>query len=128
MSIRTPLGRVLGTGSAKEGVHHWWVQRVSAVALIPLTLWFIVSMAALPLADHGAVTAWLSQGWTAVLLILFVGVSAWHSKLGVQVVIEDYVHGHGAKALALILSSFVHVVAATASIFAILKVAFRSMA
>jgi succinate dehydrogenase / fumarate reductase membrane anchor subunit len=128
MSIRTPLGRVLGAGSAKKGVHHWWVQRVSAVALIPLSLWFIVSMAVLPLADHGAVTAWLSQGWTAVLLVLFVGVSVWHSKLGVQVVIEDYVHSHGAKALALILSSFVHVVAATASIFAILKVAFRSMA
>lgn len=128
MSIRTPLGRVLGAGSAKEGVHHWWVQRVTSVALIPLTLWFIVSMAALPLADHAAVTAWLSQGWTAVLLILFVGVSTWHSKLGLQVVIEDYVHGHGAKALALILSSFAHVVVATASIFAILKVAFRSMA
>jgi succinate dehydrogenase / fumarate reductase membrane anchor subunit len=128
MSIQSPLGRVLGRGSAKEGVGHWWVQRVTAVALVPLTLWFLVSMMVLPLGDHAAVVAWLSQAWTAVLLILFVGVSAWHSKLGLQVVIEDYVRGHGTKALALILSSFAHVVVATASIFAILKVAFRSMA
>ena len=123
MSLRTPLGRVLGKGSAKEGVHHWWVQRVTSVALIPLTVSFVVSLLALPGLDYASVHAWMHQPWTAVLLVLFIGLACWHSKLGMQVIIEDYVHG-GAKTLALVLSTFAHTLIAAASIFAVLKVAF----
>ncbi len=123
MSLRTPLGRVLGRGSAKEGVHHWWVQRVTSVALIPLAVSFVVSLFALPSLDYASVHAWVHQSWTAVLLVLFIGLACWHSKLGMQVVIEDYVHG-GAKTLSLVLSTFAHTLIAAASIFAVLKVAF----
>ena len=123
MSLRTPLGRVLGMGSAKEGVHHWWVQRVTSVALIPLAVSFIVSLICLPALDYASVHAWVHQSWTAVLLVLFIGLACWHSKLGMQVVIEDYVHG-GAKTLSLLISTFAHTLIAAASIFAVLKVAF----
>ena len=126
MSLRTPLGRVLGMGAAKEGVHHWWVQRLTSVALIPLAVSFVVSLFALPTLDYAVVHMWVHQTWTAILLILFIGLASWHSKLGVQVVIEDYVHG-GAKTLVLILSTFVHTLIAAASIFAVLKVAFGSV-
>lgn len=123
MSLRTPLGRVLGLGSAKEGVHHWWVQRLTAVALIPLGISFLVSLICLPALDYLTVHAWVHQTWTAVLLVLFLGLACWHSKLGVQVVIEDYVHS-GAKTILLIISTFAHTLIAAASIFAVLKVAF----
>jgi succinate dehydrogenase / fumarate reductase membrane anchor subunit len=125
VSLRSPLGRVLGYGAAKEGVHHWWVQRLTALALVPLSVWFVVSLLSLPAYDHATVYAWVAQSWTALLLVLFIAVSAWHSKLGVQVVIEDYVHG-GAKTLSLILSTFVHTLVAAAAIFAVLKVAFAN--
>ena len=123
MSLRTPLGRVLGKGSAKEGVHHWWVQRLTSVALIPLAVACVVSLLALPALDYTAVHSWMHQPWTAVLLVLFIGLACWHSKLGMQVVIEDYVHG-GAKTLCLVISTFAHTLIAAASIFAVLKVAF----
>ena len=128
MSLRSPLGRALGAGSAKEGVHHWWLQRLTAVALIPLGIWFVVSLLALPALDYPVVTAWMSQGWTAVLLLLFVLTASWHSYLGVRVVVEDYVHNSGTKSLALALVAFLHVVIAVAGVFAILKVAFGGAA
>ncbi len=112
-------------GSAKEGVHHWWVQRLTSVALIPMTIWFAVAVLSLPLDDRASVAAWVASGWTPLLLILFVLVTAWHSRLGVQVVIEDYVPSHGVKTFALILSTFVHFLVAAAAIFAVLKVAFE---
>jgi succinate dehydrogenase membrane anchor subunit len=126
MSLRSPLGKVLGRGSAKEGVHHWWVQRVSSVALIPLTVWMVVSLLALPSFDYATVVAWISHGWTALLLSLFIAVAARHSQLGVQVIIEDYVHG--GKTLLLILSSFAHALVAAASIFATLRITFGGAA
>jgi succinate dehydrogenase / fumarate reductase, membrane anchor subunit len=121
MSLRSPLGRVLGKGSAGDGVGHWWVQRVTAVALIPLTAWFAISLLALPLQSYDAVRGWLGQPWVGVLAALLVSTLAWHSKLGVQVVIEDYVHAKGAKTTLLLLSVFVHVTAAVAGLFAILR-------
>jgi len=123
MSLRSPLGRVLGLGSAKEGVHHWWVQRLTSVALVPLAVWFTVSLLSLPSLEHTTVTAWMAQSWTALLLILFVLIGTWHSQLGLRVVVEDYVHG-GAKTVVLVIVTFAHTLIAVAGVFAILKVAF----
>jgi succinate dehydrogenase / fumarate reductase membrane anchor subunit len=127
MSLRSPLGKVLGTGSAKEGVHHWWLQRLTSIALVPLTIWFVVSLLSLGSFEHVAVITWMAQSWTALLLVLFVLVATWHSQLGLRVVIEDYVHG-GSKTLALVLITFIHAVVAAAGIFAVLKVAFGGAA
>jgi succinate dehydrogenase / fumarate reductase membrane anchor subunit len=126
-SLRSPLGRVLGYGSAKEGVSHWWVQRATSVALIPLGLWFLISLLALPSLDHATVTQWMSGAWTSLLLILTVLIGTWHSQLGVRVIIEDYVHG-GLKTVTLMLVTFAHFLLAVAGTFAVLKVAFGGAA
>jgi len=123
VSLRSPLGRVLGLGAAHEGVHHWWMQRLTSIALVPLSIWFVVSLLTLPSLDHATVAAWMSQSWSALLLIAFVVVAAWHSQLGVRVVIEDYVHRAGAKTLMLVSLGFLHVALAAAGVFAILRVA-----
>jgi succinate dehydrogenase / fumarate reductase, membrane anchor subunit len=123
VSLRSPLGRVLGLGAARDGVYHWWVQRLTSVALVPLSIWFVVSLLALPAHDHAAVVAWMGQSWSALLLVLFVVVAAWHSQLGVRVVVEDYVHGAGAKTLTLVVVTFAHVVLGAAGVLAVLKVA-----
>jgi succinate dehydrogenase / fumarate reductase, membrane anchor subunit len=127
MSLRSPLGRVLGTGSAKEGVHHWWLQRLTSIALVPLTIWFVVSLLSLPSFEHVTVISWMAQSWTALLLILFILAATWHSQLGVRVVVEDYVHG-GSKTLTLVVITFIHALVAAASVFAVLKVAFGGAA
>ncbi len=124
MSLRSPLGKVLGVGSAKSGVQHWWVQRLTAVALVPLSVWFVVSLLSLPSFDHATVVAWMSGSWTALLLILLVLTCAWHSQLGVRVVVEDYVHGAAARTVTLVSVLFVHTLIAAAGVFAVLKVAF----
>ncbi|HEV2285329.1 MAG TPA: succinate dehydrogenase, hydrophobic membrane anchor protein [Steroidobacteraceae bacterium] len=123
MSLRTPLRRVLGAGSAREGVHHWWLQRLTSVALVPLTVWFVVSILALPSLDHATVAGWLRGGTTALLLILLVLVATWHSQLGVRVVIEDYVPAPGARTVTLTLLTFAHALLAAAGVFAVLRVA-----
>ena len=123
MSLRSPLGEVLGRGSAKEGVHHWREQRLTAVALVVLASWFVVSLLAMPAHGYAAVAAWVSEPWTAVLLLLFVVTAAWHSQLGVRVVIEDYVHGSGMRTVLLALSGYLHMLAAAAGVFAVLRVA-----
>jgi len=127
-SLRSPLGRAAGLGAAHTGVHHWWLQRLTSVALVPLSIWFTVSLLALPAFDHATVVSWMAQSWTAVLLILLVLAGTWHSQLGVQVVVEDYVHGSGAKAVTLALSTFAHIVVAIAGVFAVLKVALGAVA
>jgi succinate dehydrogenase membrane anchor subunit len=127
MSLRSPLGKVLGTGSAKEGVHHWWLQRLTSIALVPLTIWFVVSVLSLPSFEHVTVITWMASSWTALFLILFILVATWHSQLGARVVAEDYVHG-GAKTLTLVVITFIHAVVAAAGTFAVLKVAFGGAA
>jgi len=122
--MRTPISRVRGLGSAKEGTQHWWLQRLTAIALVPLVIWFVVSMICLANANYDTVTAWLATPLTAVLMLLFVIATFYHLQLGLQVVIEDYIHGEAAKMTCLIvlkLGSFALGLAAT---FAILKVAF----
>lgn len=125
MSLRSPLGKVLGRGSAGEGVSHWWMQRVTAVALLPLTAWFAISLLMHSLQSYEVMRGWLGQPYVAVLTILLACTLALHSKLGVEVVVEDYVHGKGAKTTLLLLSTFVHVAAAVAAVFAILVLALQ---
>lgn len=126
MSLRTPLGRVLGQGAARGAVHHWRVQRLSAIALVPLTVWLLVSLMRLPLADFAAVSDWIAAGWNPVWLTLLLLAMGWHSQLGVQVVIEDYVHHKGLKSLALLAVNFAHVVVVAAGVYAVLRLALRS--
>lgn len=126
MSLRSPLGRVQGLGSAKDGTDHWWAQRVSAVALIPLSLWFVISLLALPALDYATVRAWLSFPLSSFLAVLLVAVLTYHSYLGTNEVLEDYVHAAGVKLFSLLLLRFLYVLVGGASIFAILRVAFGS--
>lgn len=123
-SLRSPLGRVLGSGSAKEGTGHWWSQRVSAVALLLLGLWFLVSLQFLPELGHATIVSWLARPWNAVLMILLVATVAVHSDLGVRVVIEDYLHQPFARTATLILVRFAHVLLAAVAGFAVLSIAF----
>ena len=121
MSLRSPLGRVLGLGTAKDGTSHFWGQRVSGVALVLLGLWFAWSVATMSGFSHAESVGFISQPVNALLLLLLSVTMAYHSYLGVQVVIEDYVHGHGLKIASLLLSRFSHLVLAAAAVFAILK-------
>ena len=123
-SLRSPLGVVSGLGSAKDGVHHWWLQRLTSIALVPLTIWFTVSILSLPSLDHVTVVSWMAQSWTALLLIVFVLVATYHSQLGSRVVVEDYFNHSGTKILTLVILTFVHALLAVAGVFAIMKVAF----
>ena len=120
MSLRSPLGRVLGLGSAKDGTDHWWAQRVSAVALLFLGGWFGYSLVRLESQTYLDVIRFIDQQLNAVLLALFSLTLAYHSYLGVQVVIEDYVHTPGTKVVSLLLSRFAHVFVAIAAVYAIL--------
>lgn len=126
MSLRSPIGRVLGRGSAKSGVSHWWVQRLTAVALVPLTVWFAFAVVHLPTSDYEAVRAWVASGINPVLLLLLIGALAWHSALGVQVVLEDYVHAKGLKLAALLASTLLHALLAVAGVYAVLRIAFTT--
>ena len=128
MSLQTPLGKVLGHGPARgNAVHHWWVQRLSSIALLPLSLWLLCNLARLPLADHAVVTQWIGRGWNPLWLALTILVAAWHSVLGVQVVVEDYVHTASVKTTSLLLSQFVHWLTAAAAVYAVLRIAFRGV-
>jgi succinate dehydrogenase / fumarate reductase membrane anchor subunit len=122
MSLRTPLGQVLGRGSAKDGTGHFFGQRVSGVGLLLLGLWFACSLATLPGFEHADALAFIGAPLNGVLLLLLVISLAYHSHLGVQVVIEDYVHGHGRKLVSLIISRFAHSFLAVAAIYAIIKI------
>ena len=122
MSLRTPLGKVLGLGSAKDGTSHFFGQRVSGVGMLLLGLWFACSLATLPGFAHADAVAFIAAPINGVLLLLLVVTLAYHSNLGIQVVIEDYVHGHGSKLASLVISRFAHVFLAVAAIYAIIKI------
>ena len=124
MSLRSPIGRALGLGAAKEGVSHWWSQRVTSVALVVLGLWFVSALLRMPTFQYEFVVAWIAMPLNAVLLLLLTGTLVYHSQLGVQVVVEDYVHHHGLKIATMMLLTFVHVAVAALAIFAVLRIAF----
>ncbi|MCF3628392.1 succinate dehydrogenase, hydrophobic membrane anchor protein [Thalassospiraceae bacterium LMO-SO8] len=126
MEMRSPLSRVRGLGAAHEGVAHWWAQRLTGVALVPLTLWFVWAVSGLLGADLAAVKAWMGTGQNAVLLILLIIAGMHHAQLGLQVVIEDYVHSESAKTVSLILIKLGAVLLGVLNIFAVLKLTFGS--
>ncbi len=123
MSLRTPLARALHHGTARDGVGHWVVQRVTAIALAPLAIWLLVALLSLPVSDYASVIRWVGTGLHPVLLALTVTIAAWHAWLGVQVVIEDYVHGFLSKTLALLASLLLHLLVAAAGVYAVLRIA-----
>ncbi len=122
MGAGTDLGRVRGLGAAKDGVHHWWLQRVTAIANIGLLLWFIASLVRLPSLDHGSVVLWLRQPVAAVPMLLLIVSVFWHFRLGVQVMLEDYLHG-ATRVLAMLALNFYALAGAAAAVFAVLKIA-----
>ena len=123
-SLRSPLGKVRGLGAAKDGVHHWWLQRLTAIALVPLVFWFAASVVSLAGAGHKEVAQWLANPLAALLMLLAVIAGFWHLKLGLQVVIEDYVHTKSLKVACLLANTFACIVFAGACVLAILKLLF----
>ena len=124
MTMETPIARVRGLGSARAGAHHWWLERLSSVALLVLSVWLIASIFRLPDLSYGTVREWLADPLAAVPMLLLVATTFWHSKMGMQVIIEDYVHEAGLKAFSIAVLNFFMVAAAGLAFFAVLKIAF----
>ena len=123
MSIRTPLGFVRGLGSAKDGTHHWWMQRVTSVILVPLVLWFVISLLSVSRADYEGFQHWLSSPVNAGLLVALLTAMFYHASLGMQVIYEDYVRPEGAKVIAVLVTQLVLFLLGAISIVAVLKIA-----
>jgi len=123
-SLRSALGEVRGLGAAKHGTEHWWAQRVTSVALIPLTIWFVLGVISHLGAGYPEFVAWMKSPFSAAMMILTVSVVAYHAYLGLQVVIEDYIHVECQKIAALLAVKFLAILLATACIVAVLKLTF----
>jgi succinate dehydrogenase / fumarate reductase, membrane anchor subunit len=122
--LRSPLGQAIGLGSAKEGVQHWWAQRISAIALVPLVVWFVIAVIAHLGTDRAAFIAWVGHPLPAVLLVLLLIATFYHGALGLQVVIEDYVANEMLRLGLIVLMKFAAALLAALGIFAVLKLAF----
>ncbi|MGB0922036.1 MAG: succinate dehydrogenase, hydrophobic membrane anchor protein [Alphaproteobacteria bacterium] len=122
MSLNTPLKDVRGLGSAKDGTAHFWHQRLTAIALVPLVTWFIISLICLSGANYDEARAFLEQPINAILMAALIGAGLFHMKLGLQVVVEDYVHGAAAKYICLILNTLGSALLAVAAFYSILTI------
>lgn len=123
MSLRSPMSRVLGLGAAGEGAAHWWTQRVTSVALLLLAPWFLISLLVLGDLSYAAVTHWMATPLNTTLLSLLLITLAYHAQLGLQVVVEDYVHG-GVKVVLLLAIDFILIALGVLGVFSVLRVAF----
>ena len=122
MSLRSPLSKAIGLGSAKHGFSHWWLQRVTAIALVPLVIWFIVSVISLIGGSHSDAVAWLSSPVNATIMLLFVLSALFHGQTGLQVVIEDYIHIKWLNLSLLLLIKFAAAIMAVLATISVLKV------
>jgi succinate dehydrogenase / fumarate reductase membrane anchor subunit len=123
MTMETPLAQVRGLGSAREGGHHWWIERLTSVSTLLLFVWLLVSLLRLPALDYRTITEWLQSPLAAVPMLLLILSTFWHLKLGMQVAIEDYVHEEGWKFLSILLLNFATVIGGAFALFAVLKIA-----
>ena len=124
MELRSTLGRVRGLGSAKEGVAHWWAQRTTAVALVPLSLWFVASVIALAGADYKTAVLWFKSPLNGTLMVLLIGATFYHAALGLQVVLEDYVHHEGRKIVSIMVVKGLCALLGLLAVIAVLKLTF----
>jgi succinate dehydrogenase / fumarate reductase membrane anchor subunit len=122
-TLRSPLGRVRGLGSAKGGTHHWWMQRVTSMALLPLMLWFALSAASLAGASYAETVAWIGRPWNAVLLLASIGLAFHHTAAGMQVIIEDYARPEWVKMAGILAVKAICLLLALASALAVLRIA-----
>jgi succinate dehydrogenase / fumarate reductase membrane anchor subunit len=127
MGTGTSIGRVRGLGSARSGVHHWWLQRVTAAGNLLLMLWFVVALLRLPDLHYKTVIGWIASPLAAVPLVLLVVSVFWHLRLGLQVFIEDYVHEEGSKVACIVALNFYAIGGGALAIFSILKIALVPM-
>ena len=125
-SLRNPLAHVRGLGSSRSGVHHWWLQRLTAVILVPLVLWFAVSLLSVAHADHATMKAWVSRPFNTALLVVLLTTMFYHARLGLQVVIEDYVHGKATRTALLLANTLLCAAFGLAGVFAVAKIAFTA--
>jgi succinate dehydrogenase / fumarate reductase membrane anchor subunit len=121
--LRNPLRKARGLGSAQSGVGHWWTQRVTAVALVALGIWFVILVLGLLHADFAVARSTVAQPWNALLLVAFIIAAFWHAVLGLQVVIEDYVHTRWLEVALLLTIKFLAVLGGLASALAVLRIA-----
>ena len=123
MTSKTALGRVRGLGPAREGAEHWWDERLSSIAVFLLTIWLIVSLLRLPTIDHGTLSEWLAQPLAAVPMLLLIVAAFWHARMGLKVIVEDYVHQEGDKLFWIVLITFATILGGALAAFSVLKIA-----
>ena len=126
MDYRTPVARARGLGSAKDGTHHWWMQRITAIALVPLTVWLVGSLVAIGSADHAQTVHWIRSPAVSIALLLTIAALFHHAQLGLQVIIEDYVHAEWKKIAVLITVKLLAIAIAATAAFSVLKITFGS--
>jgi succinate dehydrogenase / fumarate reductase, membrane anchor subunit len=124
MNLRNPLATAHNHGSAGDGVAHWWAQRFSAILLALLTIWLVYALSAIIGAEHAEAAAWLARPFNTAMALLFVVTSIYHGKLGLQVIIEDYIHHRGTEITLMLAVKIVSIVGGLLAVIAILKVAF----
>ena len=124
--LRNPLKRARGLGSAQSGVGHWWTQRVTAAALVFLGIWFVVTVLGALHADYATARAMIAKPWNALLLVAFVLAMCWHAVLGLQVVIEDYVHTRWLEVTSMVVIKLLAVAGVLAGVLAVLRIALGS--
>jgi len=127
MKTGTAIGRVRGLGSAKTGAHHWWLERLTAVSTLVLLVWLLVSLLRLPALDHRTLTEWLRDPLAAVPMMLLIVSVFWHSRLGLQVIADDYVH-EGSRFGLTMANGFLNIAGAALALFAVLKIALSGAA
>jgi succinate dehydrogenase / fumarate reductase membrane anchor subunit len=126
VDLRTPIARARGLGSAKDGTRHWWMQRITAIALIPLSVWLVGSLVAIGAADHAQTVHWIRSPAVSIALLLTIAALFHHAQLGMQVIIEDYVHAEWKKLTALIAVKLLAITIAATAAFSVLKISLGS--